>query len=169
MAYAVKSQHSAPSKYLHLHAMNDHASVLGGTKRADTSTSDGTCTLSSATSMSSPLDVSDVYASTPMPPQGVQRRVNTDALSDDVSEALRFCDDLLLMDDGELAVTVILVKRCIDTGLPVGASNVHVFVLAVALLACKLQRDETYTLEEVARASGFTFEVLGSAEWHVFG
>jgi hypothetical protein len=182
MAHGIRPQYGAPSKYLHLHAVSERSSALGWAKPAVAPSSDGTCTLSSSPSGASPrsagaTDVSDAGAlpppprppSPPWPPPPTRRGVDPDALPADLGRALRFCDDLLTMDAGELAVTVVLAKRCLDTGLDVGPANVQVFALSVAMLACKLQCDETYTLAVIARCSGFTEEALGSAEWHVFG
>ena len=173
MAHGIRPQHGAPSKYLHLHAVSERSSVLDWAKPAVAPSSDGTCTLSSSTSGASPqsaeaVDVSD-GGSPPWPPPTPRRGVNLSALPADVGHALRFCDDLLLMDDGEFVITVVLAKRCLDTGLDVGPANVQVFVLSTAMLACKLQCDETYTLAEISRCSGFAEQALGSAEWYVFG
>jgi len=183
MAHGIRPQYGAPAKYLHLHAVSDRSSVLSGLKPAAAPPSDGTCTLSSSTSAASPqsAEVAEVAdagtaprAVAPVDDRGaplptMRRRANHDALPAAVGQALRFCNDLLGMDDSELAVTVVLAKRCLDTGLDVGPANVQLFALSVAILACKLHCDETYTLATISSYSGFTFEALGSAEWYVFG
>lgn len=174
MAHRTKPQCGAQSKYLHLHALSERSSVLGGAKSAAAPPSDGTCTLSSEPSVASPPsagvapDGPDAGAP-PWPPLDARRGVDLDALPTDTAQALRFCSDLLLMDDGELVVTVVLAKRCLDTGLPIGPANVHLFALTAAMLACKLQCDEPHTLAAIARHSGFSEEALADAEWYVFG
>ena len=172
MAHGTRPRYGAPSKYLHLHALSERSSVLGGADPVALP-SDGTCTLSSEPSVASPqsaglvADGSDAGAP-PWPP-AARRCVNPDALPTDVVQALRFCDGLLLMDDDELTVTVVLAKRCLDTGLPIGPANVHLFALTTAMLACKLQCDEPHTLAAIARHSSFSEEALSDAEWYVFG
>lgn len=102
-------------------------------------------------------------------PPAAHRFVNLSTLPTDVGEALRVCNDMLNMDDGELAVAVVLVKRCISTGILCKPRNVLLFVLSVAMIACKLQCDHVYTLEHIAKRSGFSLKILDSAEWFVFG
>lgn len=173
-----------PTKYLHLHAVNQHGSLIElskcATTRQPTEASTSTCTCSSSTGVSSPrssvgacsAECRDLHSPSHCvgaEASSTRRVVLPTAVPDGLLDALRFCDDLLGMDDAEFTMTVILTTRCLDTGMPVCAANCRLFALIAAVLACKQLCDETYTLAQIAKASGFAFEMLRDGEWFVMG
>lgn len=174
MAHVMRPHHGAPTKYLHLHAVSERASVLQSPKLAGAHPSERSCTLSCASTPSSPRSGEGHASSSPEASRlaatpFARGTLHLDGLSTEMGRALRFCNDLLCMDDGELVVMVVLAKRCIDTGLPLSPTNVHLFALSVALIACKIHCDEPHTVEQVAMGSGLAFGALQEAEWFVFG